>query len=335
MNGFGSILALDAKLLLRNGFAVVMAISLAVSVVAVHLIPDRLTGGGRRYVLDASEDGRYAASLPGEEQTVLVADRRELDLHVRAERSATGIVLGGNGARVVTSAPLTGERRRLTAAILAGAASGVALRVLEPGAVRLADSDRTAVVLVAFEIAIIGFLFISVLLLQEKQEGVIRAYRVTPAGALVYVASRGVFWTAVTVVYGALFLLATLRGIGMSVDRWMLMLGLFTLAGATMTYLGLVVATFFRSLSGWFFPGVALLVLNMLPSISFAFPSFSPGWIRAIPSYHLLFAARDILFGQLEPTRLVTTFGLFGLLAAVLLGLSWVAVRFKLLREST
>ena len=118
-------------------------------------------------------------------------------------------------------------------------------------------------------------------------------------------------------------------------DRWALIVGLFALAGATMAWLGLVVATFFRSLSGWFFPGVGLLVLNMLPAFSFAFPSFSPAWIRLIPSYHLLFASRDILFGNLAPGRIAVAFAVFGVLTVAFFGLAWAAVRWRLLREGT
>jgi hypothetical protein len=79
---------------------------------------------------------------------------------------------------------------------------------------------------------------------------------------------------------------------------------------------------------------VALLVLNMLPCLSFALPSFSPAWIRLIPSYHLLFATRDVLFGTPDPARLGSVFLLFGLLASALFALAWAAVRHRLLRES-
>jgi hypothetical protein len=42
--------------------------------------------------------------------------------------------------------------------------------------------------------------------------------------------------------------------------------------------------------------GVAVLIINSLPMISYGLPSFAPAWLTYIPSYPTVFATRDLLF---------------------------------------
>ena len=63
-----------------------------------------------------------------------------------------------------------------------------------------------------------------------------------------------------------------------------------------MTLFGLGFAAWFNNLSQWFFPGLGLLILNMLPFFSYVYPVFNPEWIRFIPSHGLVFSLKESLF---------------------------------------
>ena len=93
--------------------------------------------------------------------------------------------------------------------------------------------------------------------------------------------------------------IATLVAVGFGANYLNLAI-LVALASILMTLVGMIVAVFFRSLSEWFFPGALLLIVNMLPVVSYAAPVFSPKFITLIPSYPLIFAVNNILFA---PTK--------------------------------
>ncbi|MFW6252532.1 MAG: ABC transporter permease [bacterium] len=148
--------------------------------------------------------------------------------------------------------------------------------------------------LIVFEVLILPFVFIGVNLFQEKQDGTIRAYRVTPGGTGTYVAAKMLLWTVLTILYGVALLLLTV-GLNLSLFAWASMIVLFTVAGLFISAFGLLVALFFSSISAWFLPGISILLVSQLPIVSYLFPAFSPRWLTWFPTYRLLYAVRDIL----------------------------------------
>ncbi|TVQ21757.1 MAG: hypothetical protein EA383_16635 [Spirochaetaceae bacterium] len=148
--------------------------------------------------------------------------------------------------------------------------------------------------LMVFEVLILPFVFIAVNLFQEKQDGTIRAYRVTPGGTGRYLTAKMLLWTGLTILYGVVLLLCTV-GFGLSPASWAAMLLLLLVAGLFISAFGLFVALFFSSINGWFLPGISLLLVSQLPIVSYLFPTFSPSWITWFPTYRLLYAVRDIL----------------------------------------
>ncbi|HKJ84853.1 MAG TPA: hypothetical protein VKA06_02195, partial [Spirochaetia bacterium] len=116
--------------------------------------------------------------------------------------------------------------------------------------------------------------------------------------------------------------------------NWPALLGLLVWASLFMTIFGLGFAVWFRNLSHWFFPGLAVLVLNMLPFFAYIYPVFNPRWVQVIPSYSLVFALREALFPTGDAQLITRT---------LLVGLVWLAgatifaagsVRARLLRAA-
>lgn len=134
-------------------------------------------------------------------------------------------------------------------------------------AVELAGADdepslpgRLLEALLSFEALVLGFLFVSVGVFEERREGTIRAYRMSPGGQARWIGAKLLLWTALSLLYVAMML-----ALSLSFGHWGLYL-LVALPGALlMTELGLTVAVWYRSISEWFLPGVAVLSINMVP----------------------------------------------------------------------
>jgi hypothetical protein len=72
-------------------------------------------------------------------------------------------------------------------------------------------------------------------------------------------------------------------------------------------------------MNSWFFSIALLLSINMLPVISYVNPSFSPMWIRVIPSYAMIFAYESILFRRAgDPLTVILTVSAWLIFAYIL-----------------
>lgn len=184
-------------------------------------------------------------------------------------------------------------------------------------------------VALVFEVVLLGFFIVAVMMFQEKQEGTLLAYRVTPAGALGYLFSKTLLFILLSLGYA---LPVVLVGFGGRVN-WGALGLLIVLSSSLMTLFSLAVAVFFRNLSEWFFVGVAILVVNSLPMISYGFPAFAPAWLTLIPSYPAVFATREVLFHAAGLAESAPTLLYLAGLNLLALAAAYAAVRFKLLKE--
>jgi len=147
-------------------------------------------------------------------------------------------------------------------------------------------------VLMVFEVLILGFLLVAVFIFQEKSDGSIRAYRVTPGGTFLYISSKTLAFLVIGIVYGGVLALLT-----MGFDVNYLELFIVTVLGFILyTLIGMIIAVFFNNISEWFFIGITILLINMAPVFSHEFPAFSPGWISWFPSNSILFCYDEIFF---------------------------------------
>jgi hypothetical protein len=97
------------------------------------------------------------------------------------------------------------------------------------------------------------------------------------------------------------------------------------------TFLGMILATFFKTMSEWLFAGMAVLVAGMLPIISFLAPSFQPRWMGWIPTAWMLNGFNELLFPTGRPVIpwvLMTV----GITLAAYAG-CYLAIRQRLMRE--
>jgi hypothetical protein len=184
-------------------------------------------------------------------------------------------------------------------------------------------------IILVFEVVLLGFFISSIMMFQEKQEGTLLAYRVTPSGALSYIISKSALFLVLSMLYGVPILLV---GFGFNADYPLLLL-LIILSSLLMTLFSLAVAVFFRSLSEWFFIGIAILIINSIPMVSYAYPSFGPAWITWIPSYPALFSVRNVLFHNASFFDVSPDLLYLVVINELAFIAAFAAIRYKLLRE--
>lgn len=345
MSTMWNLLRQDLVLAWRNGHIIVAAVLAALVIALILFLPAEIRTAPREYVLDEISGSPVRNTLldMGTEPEALPTTRAALEEALAAHRGSTGVVIGGSlsspAVEFVLQTEITDSSLALLEAtvdyVLASAGAprstgainssttdesrggnpAFDTELLRPEAARIPLNLAGVPIFLAFEVGILGFLLVAVFVFSERQEGTIRAYRVTPAGALRYVVSKVLTFAVMALVYGVVVVVVA-RGYQLD---WPAMLALIVWASSFMTLLGLGFAVWFQNLSQWFFPGLAVLMVNMVPFFSYSNPAFNPAWVRVIPSYGLVFSLREVLF----PTGDAAIVG-----ETLLLGLAWLAGAF-------
>lgn len=342
MNRLLRLIGRDTVLLWRNYHILVVAVVALIMVALIVFLPNELASAPGEYLLDTIDGSPVRRELieMGGRADGLPQTQEEFDRLLHENPNAIGVVVEGTidrpQVRVVEQASVADRNLNILIATIETVFRRLhgddgrdhPVEMLRAASEPIPLNLSGVPVFLAFEVAILGFLLVAVLIFQEKQEGTIRAYRVSPGGLAPYLASKTLVFTALGLVYGAVIVLV---GFGFRAN-WAAVLVLVGLSGAFMTVFGLGFAAWFDNLSDWFFPGLAVLMLNMLPFVSYIYPPFSPAWIAFVPSYGLLFALREALFptGDSELIRSAVITGSGWLVGAI--AFAAVSVRSRLLK---
>ena len=277
--------AQDMKRLLTNALFWVLTGTLAVIVLVVDLaLPKEASQQSYRLVTYNAP----AAFAAGEAQ----ASYDALTQAVR-EGDAIGVSFDASGITIVHPGYSEQTLNAIALELTGTQAAQVAAIVLDEQAKTVPFHLTSTPIFICFEALMVGFILGGALMLAEKQDGTIRALRVSPIGPATYIVSKTLLFSAIGTVYASLICVLT---VGVSIDWW-LFLFLSFFGTAIFTMIGLAYTTPFHDMSGWFFSMVVLLSVNMLPVISYSSPAFTPFWMKLIPSYPILMAYRSALFG--------------------------------------
>ena len=342
MRRLASLVTQDFTLAWRNGHILVVLVIAALMIAIIAFLPQEMAIGPGEYVLDEIPGAPVRAAILelGGDTSALPRTREEYDALRESRPNAIGIEVTGSlespQVRIDARTGVPPQTMNLLVASVEQVlqiARGETLpepdvEFLRPQA-RVVPLNLAGIpIFLAFEVGILGFLLVAVFVFGEKQEATIRAYRVSPGGLWPYIVSKAVVFLLISIAYGVVVVAA---GFGFRVD-WLSVLALVVWASLFMTIFGLGFAAWFRNLSHWFFPGLAVLVLNLLPFVSYVYPVWSPGWITVVPSYALVYALREALFPTGNPQLVVRTLvtGAAWLAAAVVF--CALSVRAKLLK---
>lgn len=276
----------DTMLLLRNALFWVVTGFLAVIVITqLFLIPEEFNTGVQNLV---------SYNLQMEAPLMRPVESEQAVLEAVEQEGAVGFIQK-EGSLTVIHSGLSPKAQNALVAFLFGEPSGVDIQVRSMGEnfKTISDNIRLTPAFICFEALISGFLMAGILMLEEKEGRTIRAYRISPAGTLQYVTAKTILFGTVGTLYS---LLMAVLVVGFQFN-WGGFILLAFLSSALFTLMGISITVFFHDMSSWFSVSILVLALNMMTMVGYSSPSFSPAWMRAIPSWPVIFAFEELLFG--------------------------------------
>ena len=305
-----SSIRLDLKLAARHKLVhVTVVVALVFGALIGFAAPEQWSPGGTDYLLDASEGQRFAALTDAVDPERVLDDEASLRQAVIDDGSSIGVVFRGTpedpGATVYVQGNESPERLALIrtgtdavwqfVGIAPAAIEPEALpapTVLDPTAEKPPFNESLLPVIYTLDLCILGFMFGSVMVLQDKQQGTIRFFRVGPGTSFDYLASK----LSVNLGLSLLNLvILTALAAPWALARPSLYLLTILICGG-MTMVGMAMAVFLRNIAQWFFPAATILLLTATPTYLMFAPTKALAWTFWVPTYHMLFGAEAAMF---------------------------------------
>lgn len=342
---FINLLRQDIKVTIRNNFHFVILFLAALMIILINfVIPKHVKLTPNEVFYDNSENKvlEHFIVQKGIDKSRIFQSREELEEEVERNDNAIGIIMEGTldnakfiiihqGSESTEILNVLDSTIESTLNIIRDSANTNNFRVdyLRPKTEPIPFNKNMIPIIVVTEAVMLGFLLISVMIFQEKEEGSVRAYRVSPGGTLEYILSKAVANILLAVIYSGLVIIFTM---GFSVNYLYILL-IVILSSFLMTLVGLSISVFFKNLQEFLFVGVFIITIAGLPMVSYLNPSFAPSFITWLPAYPVLFGLREVLFPS-GKGDFVTSLNLI-LLAecAVFLVISYLTTHKKLMKE--
>lgn len=158
------------------------------------------------------------------------------------------------------------------------------VRVLTEGFETLNDKENAVPPLLAFNSSLMGMFIIAAYVFLDKKEGVINAFAVTASSVSRYLLSKAFVLLLTSVISGLVILIPVM---GLKANYW-LAVPLLVTSGFFASVVGLLIASFYNDIAKSFGVIIFVLVLMIVPSISYFMPGWNPAWINIIPSAPLM-----------------------------------------------
>jgi hypothetical protein len=152
-------------------------------------------------------------------------------------------------------------------------------------------SDIMLPLFIVMESSFIGYFLIAVLLFMEKEQRMHTAFLVSPGRTVEHLLSKAL----VMLVLGLISAFGTvifLRGFDFNPLYLLMFLIVSSFFGSS---LGLLIGSFFDSLSKSMLWVMASMTVLVIPVISYVYPPFSPLWVKVIPTYTMIYAAGEAI----------------------------------------
>lgn len=341
----------DVYVLLEIGFAVVMTVLL------LFVIPEDVSRDPLIYIYDESNlVENFVAEFVGldeaEETTgeFYVNSRDEVVERMTEERTAMGLTVvpnddGTYDVELLTQ-PYTTEAmveyigidlEDLIALIAPPydfypqeVVSSVRVEALQSG---LRDdipfNQRIMPMVLMFYVGILGLFIMISLIGQERSELTLKAFLVSPASLWQFLVSKHlVLLTVGTATFSILYL--PVLGVEGYLPSLLIMLLTILFGSAIGTFLG---AVFDTPMTAMLWVLLLMIVLG-LPGVSLLAPTFSPGWLRIIPTYHTLFGLDAAMFPDNNNQVIWQSVGILAAVDAVLLSLSFIVFGSRIKKEA-
>ena len=155
----------------------------------------------------------------------------------------------------------------------------------------LSDRQNIIPVFLTFNGSLMSLFIIAAYIFLDKNEGIIKAYAVTASSVWHYLLSKiGVI--IVTSIVTSLIITVPIMGFQ---ANYLAMFLFIITSGFFAASLGLYITSFYKDIVQAFGVLYIVIVIMIMPNISYFTPSWDPDWIKIIPSYVMLQSFKEII----------------------------------------
>lgn len=172
---------------------------------------------------------------------------------------------------------------------------------------RLNNRENLVPAFLTFAGTLMGFFIVMAYIFLDKDEGVIKAFAVTPSSVWKYLLSKTMIILTTVTVSSSIITIPVMGG----QPNYLLFYPYLLITTFAFAAVGLLVASFFDSISKSFGFMYGLMIVLMLPAFSYYIPSFDPLWLRFFPTYPILQGYKEILLNSNEVGYVLMYAGIF------------------------
>jgi ABC-2 type transport system permease protein/fluoroquinolone transport system permease protein len=147
-------------------------------------------------------------------------------------------------------------------------------------------------ILLAVDVAISAFLFLAMMIFEEKQTGAIEAIKVSPVGTLSYLGAKVTATLIHSLPPALLLLLMVMPDAISSLELW----GVLGVATLAFSFAGAILGVLLKSLFDGIFWVVLASYALLLPLFAYLLPVLDQLWMHFIPTWGALYGVRSALF---------------------------------------
>lgn len=270
-----------------------------------NMLEDDLNETVERVELEA-DDQFFPASLyeTDESKIYLLETKEALDAVSEAERMPVVHVRVNEDNQIVYTYYLqgyeTGKLRNLIRVyhnrlaghdVIEDYSDNIEVRKLYQDAQPLNDKENMIPVFLTFNGSLMSLFIIAAYIFLDKNEGIIKAYAITASSVWHYLLSKiGVI--IVTSIVTSLIIAVPIMGFQ---PNYLALLVFIVASGFFAASLGLFLTSFYSDIVEAFGAMYIIIIIMIMPNISYFTPSWDPYWVKIIPSYVMLQSFKEII----------------------------------------
>ncbi len=340
MNKFINALKIDLTVAMRNGIILITAIVAIAYILLVNfVIPEELnTPFSGQVILDESEGSAYTAIFEKTDSGAVVYQNRE-DFDKEMDKgTAMGIILSDDGFTLLKQGYESDEMVNSARAAMQffldrlkgqNDLDRIEIEALKEYPAQLNLKEKMIPMLLASDIILLGFLFGTTMIFQERKEKSLTAYRVSPAGTINYLMSKATLNVMMALAFAFVFAAFTI-GFSINYPAYFLLVGVVAFL---ITFIGILLGQFFSSLSDFMYVMLGFMMIISLPVFTYTNPNFRFPGIELIPSYPVIFAVDAMMKPGWRWADISNPLLVLGIELIIFFVLAWVVTRKHLLKE--
>lgn len=178
----------------------------------------------------------------------------------------------------------------------------------------LSDKENMMPSVLVFNGALMGLFIMAAYIFLDRQEGVIKAYALTPSPVWQYLMSKVGVLMLTSIVSSFIVIIPIMK----SKPDYLLLLALLVTTAFFASSLGLLIASFYKNIMQAFGALYSVMMLMIIPNIAYFMPRWNPSWVKMIPSYQMLEGFKSIVLGNGDWEYVLTISGGFLIAGMVL-----------------